>query len=108
MFTGCKREPQQAVIVYLDRVGLPKNVYQQYDLATIEHKLTQVIKRDSLGEFDGNEIGPTETVLFMYGPSAERLFTGIEQTLRAYPLCKGARVVLRRGGPGAEQREIKL
>ena len=51
------------------------------------------------------EIGPAETTLFMYGPDAERLFAGVEQTLRNYPLCQGARVVIRRGGPGSEERE---
>ena len=53
-------------------------------------------------------LGPTETTLFMYGPDAERLFAGVEATLRAYPLCRGARVVIRRGGPGAATREVRL
>jgi len=78
------------------------------DLATIEDQLTTVLEEDGLGEFDGNETGPTETTLFMYGPDAERLFAGIEDTLRAYPLCKGARVVIRRGEPGAEERTLTL
>ncbi len=77
-------------------------------MATIEDRLTAVIERDGLGEFDGNEIEPGETTLFMYGPDAERLFAGIEQTLRGYPLCQGARVEIRRGGPGAEQGQIRL
>lgn len=100
--------PEQAVIVYLDGTDLPAEVYQNCDLATIEDRLTEVIERDGLGEFDGNEVGPTEAILFMYGPDAERLFSGVEQTLRDYPLCKGARVLIRRGKPGAEQREIIL
>jgi len=100
--------PQQAVLVHLDGVNLPDHVYQECDLATIEDRLVEVIERDVLGEFDGNEIGPAETTLFMYGPDAERLFAGIEQTLRGYPLCQGARVEIRRGGPGAQQREVRL
>jgi len=102
------REPQQAVLVHLDGTSLPDSVYQECDTATIEDRLIEVIERDGLGEFDGNETGPTETTLFMYGPDAGRLFVGIEQTLRAYPLCQGARVVIRRGGPGAEEREVRL
>ena len=100
--------PEQAVLVYLDGTSLPAQVYQDCDLATIENRLTEVIERESLGEFDGNEVGPTEAILFMYGPGAERLFAGVEQTLRDYPLCKGARVVIRQGGPGASQREVRL
>ena len=68
-------------------------------MSSIEDKLVEVLERYGLGEFDGNETGPAETILFMYGPDAERLFVGIEQTLRDYPLCQGARVEIRRGGP---------
>jgi hypothetical protein len=101
-------ESQQAVLVYLNGTSLPDKVYQEYDLLTIEDRLIEVIEREGLGEFDGNEIGPTETTLFIYGPDAELLFSGIEQTLRDYPLCQGAHVVIRRGGPGSEERVVRL
>ncbi|HTQ39229.1 MAG TPA: hypothetical protein VMJ32_09375 [Pirellulales bacterium] len=99
---------EQAVLVYLDGVGLPNHIYQECELATIEDRLMATIEDSNLGEFDGNEIGPKETVLYMYGPDAEKLFAGIELTLRNYPLCQGARIIIRHGGPGANQREIKL
>jgi len=105
---AAREEPQQAVLVHLDGTGLPNDVYEKCDLATIEDQLAEIISRERLGEFDGNEIGPIETTLFMYGPDAERLFAGIEPTLRAYPLCRGARVEIRRGGPGAAMREVRL
>jgi|SRR6185503_867666 len=101
-------QPQQAVLVHLDGTGLPDHIYDEYDLATIEDRLIDTLEREGLGEFDGNEVGPGHTTLFMYGPDAERLFDGIEQTLRGYPLCQGARVEIRRGGPGAPQRELRL
>lgn len=99
---------EQAVLVHLDGRGLPEHIYKQYDLATIEDRLIEAIKRDRLGEFDGNEIGPDEATLYMYGPDAERLFAGIESILREYPLCQGARVEIRRGAPGAPLREVRL
>ena len=99
---------EQAVIVHVDSTGLPEDVYEQYDLATIEDRLIKVIKEDQLGEFDGNEVGRDEATLYMYGPDAERLFAGIESTLREYPLCQGARVEIRRGAPGAPLREVHL
>ena len=99
---------QQAVLVHLDGTGLPDHIYREGDLATIEDRLIEVLEREGLGEFDGNEVGPEQTTLFMYGPNAERLFEVIEQTLRAYPLCQGARVEIRLGGPGAQQRELRL
>ncbi len=91
----------------LDGTNLPDQVYRECDLATIEDKLIKVIKNQRLGEFDGNETGPTETTLFMYGPDAERLFAGIEQTLRDYPLCQGARVVIRLGGPARRNAKLR-
>jgi hypothetical protein len=98
----------QAVLIYLDGQGLPDHVYRDNDLSTLEDRLIQAIQAGALGEFDGNEVGPAETTLYMYGPDAERLFAGIESTLRGYPLSKNARVVLRYGGPGANQRELRL
>lgn len=99
---------QQAVLVHLDGVGLPDHVYKECDLATLEDRLVEAIASGRIGEFDGNEVGERETTLFMYGPDAERLFAGIEAILRDYPLCRGARVEIRRGGPGAEHRELLL
>jgi len=99
---------EQAVLVYLDGQELPAEVYEEHDLSTLEDKLAEVIESQALGEFDGNEIGPGEAVLYMYGPNAEALFAGIQETLRAYPLCRSARVVIRQGPPGAPERELRL
>ncbi len=101
-------QQQQAVLVHLDGTGLAEHVYEECDLATLEDRLIDVIGRENLGEFDGNEIGPTETTLYMYGPDAEKLFDAIEPDLRGYPLCQNARVVIRRGRPGAPSREVRL
>jgi hypothetical protein len=99
---------EQAVLVYLDGKGLPKEVYKKYDLATLEDQFIEAIEAQSLGEFDGNEMGPDEAALFMYAPNAETLFKGIEPILLAYPLCRNARVIVRYGGPGSQAREITL
>ena len=100
--------PQEAVLVHLDGTGLPEEVYEQHDLATLEDRLIEVISQRGLGELDGHEIGPSETVVFLYGPDAERLFSGVEPILRAYPLCRNARVVIRSGGPGAPERVVHI
>lgn len=106
--TSTTTPSEQAVLVHLDCRTLPEHIYEQYDLATIEDRLIEVIKREQLGEFDGNEIGSDEATLYMYGPDAERLFAGIESTLREYPLCQRARVEIRRGAPGSPLREVHL
>lgn len=65
-------EQLQAVLVHLDGTGLPDHIYHEYDLATIEDRLIEVLERERVGEFDGNEVRPEQTTLFMYGPDAER------------------------------------
>jgi hypothetical protein len=102
------RSSEQAVIVHLDGQNLPNDVYEKYDLSTLEDQLTHAIAQAKCGEFDGNEFGPTSTALYMYGPDAERLFTTVEPVLKNYPLCSRATIVVRKGPPGSEQREIRL
>jgi len=100
--------PEHEVLVYIDGTGLPAEVYRDNDLDTIERELERIIETRHLGEFDGNAVGETGATLFMYGPDGERLFAGVEAALRAYPLCKNARVVIRPGPPGTPSREVRL
>src|SRR5262245_18835193 len=92
--------PEHAVFVFLDTRSLPEEVYRDNELETLEDQLIDAITAAKAGVFDGNEVGPEEATLFMYGPDAERLYAAIEPVLRAYPLCKNARVRIRAGGPG--------
>jgi len=106
--SGESKSSEQALLVHPDALGLPKEVYDSYDVATLEDRLEDAISREAAGEFDGNEFGPGEVVLLMYGPDAERLFKVVESVLRDYPLCRGARVRIRAGGPGSPEREFRL
>lgn len=103
-----REQNDHAVIVHLDGTSLPDQVYEENDLATLEELLVAAISNSGTGEYDGDEMGPTETMVFMYGPDADALFSSVEPVLRAYPLCRNARVEIRRGGPGASQREVRL
>ncbi|HEY3366476.1 MAG TPA: Imm26 family immunity protein [Symbiobacteriaceae bacterium] len=99
---------QQAVLVYLDCIGLPDEVYERYDADSLEDQLIDAIDAACVGEFDGIERGQDEFILFMYGPDAEALFRAVEPVLRTYPLCRNARVVIRPGGPEVVGRELRL
>ncbi|MCC6670906.1 MAG: hypothetical protein IT458_07590 [Planctomycetes bacterium] len=99
---------EQAVLVHIDGVGLPDHVYEECDLATLEDRLAEALSGQRLGDVDGNEMRETTSVVFMYGPDAERMFASVEPVLRAYPLCQGARVEIRRGPPGSACREVRI
>lgn len=97
-----------AVLIELDGTTLPDAVYRQYDLAALEDQLSKAVEPQGLGEYDGNEFGPQNTTLFLYGADAEALFVAIEPILRTYPLCQNARVTIRKGRAGSTEREIVL
>ena len=103
-----KAGAEHAVVVYIDGTGLSAEDYEKYDLETIEVELQGIIDASGVGEYDGNEVGEGGATLFMYGPDGERLLITVEAALRAYPLTKHARVVIRAGPPGAPQREVRL
>lgn len=108
LFGKKPKDPDQAVFVHLDGQGLPDEVVEACDLATLEDKLIEALSEQRLGDVDGNEIGPEIATVVIYGHDAERMFAAIEPVLRTYPLCRGARVEIRRGPPGAAVREVRI
>jgi len=101
-------KPKQSVTVYLRGQGLPDQVYIKYDVGTLERLLEVCLKNNNLGEIDGSAVTNAGPRLFMYGPDGDKLFKGIEGTLRHFPLCQSARVVIRYGPQGAPEKEIIL
>lgn len=98
---------EQAVLIYLNGKDLSQEVYDKFDLTGLEDELLEVIDSKSLGELDGNEIGPGETTIFLYGLDGEALYVGIEPILKKHPLCQLSRVIIRKGPPGSPQREMR-
>jgi hypothetical protein len=94
--------PQECVLIHLDATQLPDEFW------TLQERLYDVVERSGAGEFDGNEIGECTATLFAYGPDAARLWRVMDPILREYPMFEGARVVLRRGGPGSSETKSIL
>lgn len=94
--------PEECVLVFLDADPLPDEFWKLQD------RLYEVMDNTNDGEFDGNEIGEGTATLFFYGPDANQLARIVEPILREYPMCRNARVVLRKGGPGSPQTEVQL
>jgi hypothetical protein len=98
----------ECVLIHLDAVSLSDQIYEEFDLSTLEDQLVAAIIGNHAGELDGNEIGDAVTTIFTYGPDADRLYRVMEPVLKSYPLCQNARVVIRKGGPGSPQTEVQL
>ena len=98
MTGGC----EHAVLVHL------KGAHQPDDLAALEDTLIAALNKLRVGEFDGNEIGPNQTTLYLYGSDADLLFSAVERTLTENPLSQEAQVILRYGGPGSPQKEVSM
>jgi hypothetical protein len=99
---------EHAVLVHLDGTSLPDEVYEENDLVTLEDRIIAAVTEAATGEFDGDELVDAGATIFLYGPDADALFASVEPVLRIHPLCRNARVEIRRGGPGAPQREVRL
>jgi ClpX C4-type zinc finger len=108
----------EAVFVDLDCTGVGDQAARQHEVRRLERQLLAAIERNGL-EFhltaviEPDKVGDLPTRvggawLQLDTPNAERLFAVIEATLRANPLCKGAQVIVRNGGPGSPQHEVLL
>jgi hypothetical protein len=76
----------------------------------LREKLTDIIDKNNLGEYDGHEIATDygDGFLYMYGPNAETLFNGIKKTLEKTDFLNGATAKLRFGPPEDGIREITV
>jgi hypothetical protein len=73
-------------------------------------RLSAAVEAAGAGDFDGNEFGGGEVVLYAYGPDALSLFAAMEPDLRAFP-PRPAHAILRFGeadDPAAAAQRIEL
>jgi hypothetical protein len=89
---------EQAVIVHLklydSAFGSPE---EREPIYTLEEQLDRAIQANAAGEFDGDEFGEGECVLFMYGEDANRIFRIIEPILKACPAAKDGYAIIQFG-----------
>jgi hypothetical protein len=101
--TSSAESTEHAVIVHIS-----SSTDSDRGLDMIEDPLIDAIEAAGVGEFDGNEIGPDEALLFMYGPDADALWSVVEPVLRDAKLGSGSYAVLRYGPPGARESQVDL
>lgn len=100
---------EQAVILKLKLVSGPMGSEEERKRITeLEDELANAIKQSSSGDFDGDEYGEGFCTIYMYGPSAERLFTSLRPALKGFRAPSGSYAIKRYGKPGSKQDRITL
>lgn len=80
------------VAIHLDGVGLADEIYETYDLSTLEDQLIPTL--GTKGELDGHEFRDKECVIYLSGGDGDEIFETIKPVLMKYPLCENARVLI--------------
>ena len=73
----------------------------------LEGRLEAAVVAAGAGEYDGNEFGQGEVVLYLYGSDKDRLWAAVEQEAREFPL-RPAFALLRAGGPDVAPEQVNL
>jgi len=65
-------------------------VYESSDINVIIEKLGELVAPDEYGRgmILGEWEGPTETALYMYGKSSQKMRAAIASFVAEYPLCR--------------------
>ena len=103
---------EHAVIVHLrlddDAFGSDE---KRESINELQNELADAIDEAEVGEFDGDEFGEGECVLYMYGPDADVLFDTIKSILKKSSHAKDGFAVKRYGeasDPKAREVKVKL
>lgn len=76
--------------VYLNGSDLPAEVYETTDVNFVYSELNRLC--NGWGQVMSHWEGPSETALYLYGPSFEKMKVTIQPLLDSYPLCQQCRV----------------
>jgi hypothetical protein len=103
---------EHAVIIHLrlDDDGFGSDEKRE-SINELQDALADAIDEAAAGEYDGDEFGEGECVLFMYGPDADVLFDVIKPILKKSSHSKGGFAIKRYGeasDPNAKEVEVKL
>ena len=76
--------------IYLDGVGLPKEVYKKCDINYVVDEVFKLLETPPI--IYSYWQGPKETALYFYSGSFSAMRKKINDLLATYPLCQGCRV----------------
>jgi hypothetical protein len=99
---------QQALIISIPLSDGRPDSDEVQQVYKIESELTKAIERSRTGEYDGNEVLAKMFTMYVYGPSADKLFDVARPILAKYQLPSGSRAVKRFGDRGAKEERVSL
>jgi hypothetical protein len=102
-------EEQALIITFPLQSGKTGNAEERNKrLYALEDQLIVAIKESGAGEYDGNETGDGVFTIYIYGPSAERLFSVVRPILKKFRPPAGSYLIKRYGKPGSKQDRVAL
>lgn len=107
--SGATADEKQALMVTIRLCsGEMGDNAERERIIALEHALSDAIENSSAGELDGDEYGGGECTIYIYGPSAERLFSVAWPLLKDFRAPSGSYLIKRYGDCGTEERRIPL
>jgi hypothetical protein len=80
----------EGLAVYLNGTDLPPETYQQCTLEFVQSEFDRLL--DGEARVFSFWRGPTETAVYLYGPSFSEMTKRLEAFIRSYPLCEKCRL----------------
>lgn len=78
---------------------------ERIEIEAFADQLEAAVTEAGVGEYDGDELGGGECILFFCGPDIDKLQHTLQPLLKRSPLCRGGHLVRMQPGPdGALQR----
>ncbi len=98
----------QQLLIHLDGTSLPTEVYETWDLSTLEEEIMDATEGSEFGEWTGHEFGPEGVNVFFDCTDAGLFYKHIEPVLLANPLCQNATVKILMDGADVPSKHAKI
>jgi tetratricopeptide (TPR) repeat protein len=100
-----RSDGEGTVLIELGYGSRPGGRYGLGDAELIGQQLSEIVQRESVGNYSGRVTIPESVTLIFVGADAEALFRAVEQFLLDHSICDGAVVTIRQGN---QLREVAL
>ena len=81
---------------------------ERMEIEALADQLEAAILEAGVGEYDGDEIGGGEGILFFCGPDVDQMIAVLHPLLKRSPMCRGGHFVRMVAGPDGEPMKKRL